>query len=177
MVARVLARWVAGLAAMAAFGSGCVGSESSSPSGGADSGANSGANPFVGTYTATYSGVFTVTAPQAQPQATTTETGTFVIAAPTNDTLEVTATFTGPNGVSGTCTDTAARSGNTAASDPATQACPYSVTGGTQTNESSNSYSVSGTTVTDSVTGTFTGTNASGSYSGTFSGTWTLVRQ
>ncbi len=167
MVAGWVARCFARLVAVAVFGSGCVGSESSSAT---DASTSSGTNPFVGTFTATYAGVFTITSPLAEPQASNAETGTFVITAPTASTIEVTSTFMGTNGVNGTCTATADRNGDTAASDPATQACPYAVTGGTQTNESSSSFSVSGNTVIDVVTGTFTGTNASGSYGGTFSG-------
>jgi hypothetical protein len=168
MVIGSLARGLAWLAAVAAFGCGGSGSNSST---------NSGANPFVGTFTGTYAGVFTITSPEAQPQGSVAETGTFVFTAPTDTTIEVTATFAGTNGVSGTCTATADRNGDTASSDPTTQACSYSVTGGMQTNENSSSFSVSGDTVIDVLTGTFTGTNASGNYGGTFSGTWTLTPQ
>jgi|SRR5580700_5301179 hypothetical protein len=174
MVARFRVVSFVGLAAVAALGSGCVGSESNSST---DASAGSSGNPFVGTFTATYAGVYTITSPEVQPQASNTETGTFVITAPTTSTLDVTATFMGPNGVSGTCTATADRNGDTASSDPATQACSYTLTGATQTNTGSSSFSVSGNTVVDALTGSFTGMNASGSYAGTYSGTWTLTPQ
>jgi hypothetical protein len=156
MLVRLTAKRAAWLTALAVLGPACVGGEST-PSSVADASSTSGANPFVGTFTATYAGVYTITSPAVQPQASNTETGT--------------------NGVSGTCTATADRSGDAASSDPATQGCPYAVTGGTQTNEGSSTLGVSGGIVTDVVTGTFTGTNASGSYGGTYSGTWTLTPQ
>jgi hypothetical protein len=176
MLVRLTAKRAAWLTALAVLGPACVGGEST-PSSVADASSTSGANPFVGTFTATYAGVYTITSPAVQPQASNTETGTFVITAPTANTLQIVATFTGTNGVSGTCTATADRSGDAASSDPATQGCPYAVTGGTQTNEGSSTLGVSGGIVTDVVTGTFTGTNASGSYGGTYSGTWTLTPQ
>jgi hypothetical protein len=137
----------------------------------------SGAAAFAGTYTATYVGTYAFTSPANEPQTQNTESGTFVISAPTAGTLNVEATFTGAGGVTGVCTGSANVNGDTAASNPVDQGCTYDVTGGTQTNVGSSAFTLSGNTITDLLSGTFTGSSTSGSYGGTFSGTWTLTRQ
>ena len=158
--------WIA-----AALGLGC----SSTTTGPSSEG--SGAAAFAGTYTATYLGTYAITSPVNEPMTQNTESGTFVISAPTASTLSVQATFTGAGGVSGVCTGSANVTGDTASSNPVDQSCTYDVTGGTQTNVGSSAFTLSGNTITDLLTGTFTGLSTSGSYGGSFSGTWMLTRQ